>query len=194
MSHEESAPDLQTGFTTVDAQPDAAMLVEGMERTAQWPAVVQLRSWEREHLALQPNDRLLDVGCGMGDMACGYAAAGAAVTGVDASEAMLGAARERAGRESVSVDFQVGDATALHFPADSFDACRSERVLQWIPDMAAAVHDIVRVVRPGGRLCLIDTDWRTFAADLEDLELSRAARWRLPDPAGPVGRPPAGAC
>ena len=170
---DESAPDLETGFTTVDAQPDTSMLVEGMERTAQWPAVVQLRSWEREHLAMAANERLLDVGCGMGDMACGYAAGGATVTGVDASAAMLDAARGRAQRESVSVDFHVGDATALDFPDNAFDACRSERVLQWVPDIGAAVRDIVRVVRPGGRLCLIDTDWRTFAADLDDLELSQ---------------------
>ena len=106
-------------------------------------------------------------------MACGYAAGGATVTGVDASDAMLDAARDRAERESVSVDFHVGDATALDFPDDTFDACRSERVLQWVPDIGAAVREIVRVVRPGGRLCLIDTDWRTFAADLDDLELSQ---------------------
>jgi SAM-dependent methyltransferase len=109
----------------------------------------------------------------MGDQAVGYALGGAHVTAIDASEAMLGAARERAARAEVSVRFDSGDATALGFEDDSFDACRSERVLQWVPDMAAALDEMRRVVRPGGRICVVDTDWRTLAADLPDLHLTR---------------------
>jgi ubiquinone/menaquinone biosynthesis C-methylase UbiE len=166
-------PDVEKGFTDVDAQPDATRLVAGMEATAQWPAVRRLRDWERERLAPCADERLLDVGCGMGDMACSYAAAGAHVTAIDASEAMLGAGRERARREGVTVDFQAGDATALAFDDGSFDACRSERVLQWIPDIPRAVGEMVRVVRSGGRLCLTDTDWRTFVIDIPDSQAMR---------------------
>lgn len=167
------AADVEKGFRQVDAQPDAALLVAGMEATAQWPAVQRLRAWEREHLAMTQGERLLDVGCGMADQAVAYALAGASVTAVDPSEGMLDAARERATRADVTIHFGPGDATALAFDSDTFDACRSERVLQWIPDMAAAIDEMRRVVRPGGRICAVDTDWRTLAADLSDLGLTR---------------------
>ena len=86
----------------------------------------------------------------MGDMAVAYAASGAAVTAVDFSEAMLDAARTRAATDKVSVEFRVGDATALDFAADSFDACRSERMLQWLPDVARGIAEI-RTRRATGR-------------------------------------------
>ena len=66
--------------------------------------------------------------------------------------------------------FRVADSLALDEPSGSFDACRSERMLQWVPDVEQAIREMVRVLRPGGRLSLIDSDWRTLAADLPDLE------------------------
>ncbi|HEY6532770.1 MAG TPA: methyltransferase domain-containing protein, partial [Acidimicrobiales bacterium] len=68
------------------------------------------------------------------------------------------------------VTFRLGDGLALDEPDASFDAARAERVLQWVSDDTAAVAELVRVLRPGGRLGLIDTDWRTLAIDIPDLE------------------------
>ena len=51
MSDLEPQAEFDKGFTDVDAQPDASILVAGMEATAQWPAVVRLRAWERDKLA-----------------------------------------------------------------------------------------------------------------------------------------------
>ena len=99
----EDAPDLAKGFTAVDAQPDATPLIAAMDATATFPAVRQLRAHERERLALRPGDRLLDVGCGLGDVAMALApevAPGGEVVGVDASEAMLDVARRRAPRRA----------------------------------------------------------------------------------------------
>ena len=175
-------PDLATGFSEVDAQPDAAYLVAAMDATALWPAVQQLRAWEREHLALRPGDRLLDVGCGLGDAAMALAGdvqPGGAVVGVDASEAMLAVARERAAAGGLAVDFHVADAMAIDQPDASFDACRSERMLQWVPDVELAIAEMVRVLRPGGRLSLIDTDWRTIAADVPDVDAWEVVRAAL---------------
>ena len=61
-------------------------------------------------------------------------------------------------------------------PDDSFDAARSERTLQWLADPAAAVAEMVRVVRPGGRVSLIDTDWSTFTIDVGDDKLAALVR------------------
>jgi SAM-dependent methyltransferase len=66
------------------------------------------------------------------------------------------------------VRFTLGDAGSLDEPDDGFDAVRSERTLQWLADPAAAVAEMVRVVRPGGRVSLIDTDWSTFTMDVGD--------------------------
>ena len=72
--------------------------------------------------------------------------------------------------------FSVGDAHALDEPDDAFDAVRSERTLQWLADPAAAVAEMVRVVRPGGRVSLIDTDWSTFTIDVGDDALAALVR------------------
>jgi SAM-dependent methyltransferase len=173
VSTEPLGHELEKGFTEVDAQPDVAFLLAAMDATASWPAVKQLRARERERLALQPGDRLLDVGCGLGDMAMALApevAPGGEVIGVDVSESMLEVARRRAADAGAAVTFRTADALSLDEPAASFDAVRSERVLQWVPDVAQAIREMVRVLRPGGRLSLTDSDWRTFAVDLDDVE------------------------
>lgn len=175
--HADTDPDAidERGFGAVDQQPDPSFLVATMEVTAQWPAVRQLRAWEREHLALGPGAAVLDVGCGIGEVARAYAAdvgPDGRIVGIDASTAMLDVARARALAESVDVVFRTGDALAIDEPDSSFDACRAERVLQWLPELERPVAEMMRVLRPGGRLCLIDTDWRTFAVDLPDLALA----------------------
>src|SRR5664279_5743038 len=113
------APDVSAGFTSVDRQPDTDFLVATMDATARWPAVRYLRSWERSHLALQPGERIVDVGCGPGDVTIGLCAdVGAAghVPGVDASTAMLDVARRRAAEAGANAEFGVGDAQALALP------------------------------------------------------------------------------
>jgi SAM-dependent methyltransferase len=164
-------PSVEIGYTAVDAQPETIRLIEGMEATARWPAVIQLREWERERLALRPGQSIIDVGCGIGEVALALSrdvAPGGHVVGIDASEAMLTVARERAAGSDVDMTFRTGDAAALDEPDASFDACRSERMLQWLMEPETAIDEMIRVVRPGGRISLIDTDWRTFAADVDD--------------------------
>jgi SAM-dependent methyltransferase len=168
--------DQMTGFQTVDQQPDPKMLLAAMDETAGWEATRQLRAWEREHLALAPGQRLLDVGCGLGDAAVALATdlgRAGEVVGIDGSEVMLAEARVRAGAAPCAVRFAVGDAGALAEPDASFDAVRSERMLQWVPDPARAVAEMARVVRPGGVVCLADSDWSTLAMDLGDDDLAR---------------------
>jgi SAM-dependent methyltransferase len=167
------APDIETGFTNVDAQPDPSMLVAGMEATAQWSSVRRLRAWEHEQLDLRPGESLLDVGCGIADVALALAddlAPGGRIAGIDASGAMLAVAAARTSGAPVPITYDIGDATALALDDATFDACRSERMLQWVPEPATAVAEMVRVVRPGGRISLIDSDWRTFAADVTNLD------------------------
>jgi SAM-dependent methyltransferase len=114
---------------------------------------------------------VLDVGCGTGDVAAELATAvgpAGAVVGIDASDKMLAVATERAAARQVTVKFQVGTAEDL-----PFDVVRSERTLQWVADPARAAAEFARVLRPGGRVCVIDTDWRTLLPDHPSPALAR---------------------
>jgi SAM-dependent methyltransferase len=167
------------GYQGVDDDPNVDVLLAAMNGTAEWDATLRLRSWERAHLGLAHGERLLDVGCGLGEAALALAddiGQGGEVVGVDVSERMLRVARSNAGAARCRVRFTVGDACSLDEPDDSFDAARSERTLQWLVDPAAAVAEMVRVVRPGGRVSLIDTDWSTFTIDVGDDALAALVR------------------
>ena len=63
------------------------------------------------------------------------------------------------------VRYATGDVCALDLADDSFDGVWCERVLQHVDDAERAIGELVRVTRPGGRICLIDTDWGSLAFD-----------------------------
>jgi ubiquinone/menaquinone biosynthesis C-methylase UbiE len=81
---------------------------------------------------------------------------GARLTGVDWSPAMLAIARERAAALGRDADLRQGDAQALDFPDSSFDSVLCALGLCAIPDDRRAVTEMARVLRPGGRLLLVD--------------------------------------
>ena len=95
---------------------------------------------------------------------------GVRLTGVDWSPAMLGIARERAAGLGREADLRLGDAQALDFPDSSFDTVLCALGLCAIPDDRRAVTEMARVLRPGGRLLLVDH----VAASVRAL---RAAQW-----------------
>jgi len=118
------------------------------------------RRWKAQLLAeLWPfvgaETRALDLACGTGDLAFALAAKGARVTGIDASPRMIDAAKERA-VSAPSVDFVVGDMTALDVPDASVDIVTAGYALRNVPDYHAALREIARVLRPGGRLLTLD--------------------------------------
>lgn len=94
----------------------------------------------------QPGQRVLDLGCGTGELTEEIARKGAHVTGVDYAASMIDAARSRFGQ----LDFRVEDAAALPFEAE-FDAVFSNAALHWVKDAPAAAAGIARALRPGGR-------------------------------------------
>jgi SAM-dependent methyltransferase len=91
-------------------------------------------------------DRVLDVGSGTGAVAAAAASIGSVrVTGIEPSTAFVVYAREHVGGR-----FEVGDALALPFSDDAFDRALSMLVLNFVPDPAAALQQMIRVTRPGG--------------------------------------------
>ena len=117
------------------------------------------RLWKRRLVRLAglgPGQRALDLCCGTGDVAFALARTGAAVTGLDFSPAMLAVARQRAGRELRPVEFLEGDALNLPFPDDTFDVITISYGLRNLADFDVGVAGMKRVLRPGGRLLVLD--------------------------------------
>jgi demethylmenaquinone methyltransferase / 2-methoxy-6-polyprenyl-1,4-benzoquinol methylase len=111
------------------------------------------RKWRRmtAQAVVRPGDRVLDVCCGTGDLAIADRKAGGDVVGLDFSEQMLARAR----RKADGIEWTHGDATALPFPDEAFDAVTVGFGIRNLEDMAGGLREIARVLGPGGRLgCL----------------------------------------
>ncbi|HWS32307.1 MAG TPA: methyltransferase domain-containing protein [Actinoplanes sp.] len=85
------------------------------------------------------------------------------VLAVDHSSAVTAAAISR--HDGSAVRYLTGDAGHLHLPDDHVDGVWCERLLQHVDDADAVIRELIRVTRPGGRICLIDTDWGSLAFD-----------------------------
>ena len=130
------------------------------------------RLWKRRLVALadlKAQEQVLDVCCGTGDVAFALESTGAQVTGLDFSEPMLSVARQRQSqRGSSQVRFLQGDALRLPFPDHSFDVVTISYGLRNLSDFHAGLSELSRVLKPGGRLLVLDFGkpdlgiWRFF--------------------------------
>lgn len=111
------------------------------------------------------DQRILDVGCGDGDLAVELAKRGARVIGVDASATMVEAAIQRASRERVDVDFRIAAAQHLPFPPGQFDVVGAITILCFVENAAPVFREMARVLRPGGHLVIGELGkWSSWAA------------------------------
>jgi len=147
-----------TSMLEFDAE--AARQMEAVYLTAD---VVQQRREVLRLLALTAGEAVLDIGSGPGLLATEMAQAvgpTGRVCGIDVSDSMLALARSRtvpAG--GAPVEYRHGGVDAVPYPDGSFDVVVSTQVLEYIADIPAALAEALRVLRPGGRLLILDTDW-----------------------------------
>lgn len=137
---------------TFDEEPDHGL--RDPEVRAAWAA--RLRAW----LPGRPGD-VLDLGCGTGSLSLLAAEQGHRVTGVDRSPAMVALAREKlAGRDAV---FLVGDAAAPPVGEARYGAVLVRHVLWTLPEPDRALRHWRDLLRPGGRLVLVEGVWGTVS-------------------------------
>lgn len=110
-----------------------------------------LASWR-----LAPGSKLLDIGCGAGQITIPAARAGVHATGVDIATNSLEQARVRAISEGLDVQFDEGDAEALPYPDASFDTVVSVVGAMFAPRPERVASEMIRVARPGGRIMMVN--------------------------------------
>jgi SAM-dependent methyltransferase len=136
------------GTKFADAPPGSRRfyeLVEDHRYTKEWhiPAAAGF--------AQSSNLDVLEIGCGLGTDGAQFAKAGANYTGIDLTEAAVSLAKRRFELFQLPGTFRIADAERLDFPNHSFDLVYSHGVLHHTPDTTAAVREIHRVLRPGGK-------------------------------------------
>ncbi|HSM67724.1 MAG TPA: methyltransferase domain-containing protein [Ilumatobacteraceae bacterium] len=154
-----------------------------LDMAAQILSAAKRRTYEL--MGLQVGHRVLDLGCGPASDTIALAdlvGETGEVHGVDFDPEMVEEANVRA--KAAGLDERVlhrqADAAALPFDDDLFDACRSERVFQHLPDPAAGLAEMIRVTRPGGRIVVLDTDFGSLsiASEVSELERTVAEHYR----------------
>ncbi len=155
------------------APPEAwAAIAEGFDLFVA-PQEADLANEALRLVGLAPGERFLDVAAGTGGLSLPAARLGAEVLATDWSPAMIERFRARARSEGLSnADARVMDCHALELPDDGFDVTGSQFGVMLVPDQPAALREMVRVTKPGGRVLLIAY---AFPPELEFLQLFVAA-------------------
>ena len=150
-------------------------LVERLEQLYATRDVLRRRELVRAALGARAGDRVLDVGCGPGFYVTELlevVGRDGLIAGVDVSADMLAVAAKRAEGHD-NVEFHEGDATSLPVPDASFDRALAVQVLEYVRDISAALAELRRVLRPGGRVLVWDVDWATVSWQASDGKLMR---------------------
>ena len=145
-------------------------IVEQLEVLYRSRDVLRRRKLVYEALGAQPGDSVLDVGCGPGFYSrelLDQVGPDGSVTGVDQSPQMLAVAKRRS-EGFAGARFEEGDATALPVESGRFDRALSVQVLEYVADVQAALAEMHRALRPGGRVVIWDVDWATVSWHSED--------------------------
>ncbi len=166
---------LATGFAGLDREDDQAPFVACLRLLGRLPGMAAIKAETLARLGLAPGMRVLEVGCGLGVEAAAMAGRvrpGGLVVALDASLGMLSRLEPSSVPGAVRVPL-AGDATRLPLADASCDACRVERTLQHVADPGAALAEMARVTRPGGRVLALEPDWGTFVFDSGMRETAR---------------------
>ena len=172
----------------VSAQ-DALRMAAFLEERSRMTDQSHVNARVRDVLAPAAGERILEVGCGSGALCRLMASSvvpGGHITGLDISPDMAAMARRYVADAGISdagiadaVTFDAGSAEGLPYPDAAFDAAFAARLMLHVERPEVVLRQMMRVVRRGGRIVLMDWDWETVAVDHPDRELThRLLHWR----------------
>lgn len=145
-----------------------------IERAYQSPEIAHQRFRTLQALGIRPGEAVLDAGCGPGLLTAelaGLVGERGRVLAVDKSRVMLDLARQRC-RGMSRVELRDGSIERIEEADASFDAVVCTQVLLYIADVPAVLAELHRLLKPGGRIAVVETDWRGCVLSSEDFSLT----------------------
>ena len=155
-------------MSTLSFTKDAA---RNLAKAYATPDMVGQRAAVLDLLALRPGENVIDIGCGPGFLCESMAEAvgpGGAVLGIDISPDLIALCRDR--HPPAHLDYAEEDALALKSDAESFDVAVCTQVAEYIPDTGTVLAEMFRVLRPGGRVLVMATDWNCVGWQSSDAD------------------------
>lgn len=182
-----------SGFAGVDTAGDARSFVSYLDLVHSLPFFQECKRLSYQKLGIFPGASVLEIGCGNGvdaSILAGMAGPDGQVIGIDVSSTMLASAKARGETGKGIAEFALCDAQLLAFADRSFDAVRTDRVIQHTKDPFAVFREMARVTRPFGNVVAFEPDWGTFVLWPGEREVTRNVLnfWCDRIPSGWVGR------
>lgn len=167
-----------------DDPEKAKKIVEFLEERSKYPDQIEINYSLREVLNPKKGEHLLEIGSGSGFL-CRLMAKdlspGGHITGIDISPEIVKYSQDYARKENLNnlITFEVANANKLTYPNGFFDGAFAARLLLYLTNPLDVVIEIIRVVKSGGRVVLMDWDFETLVVDHSDRELTRRIfHWR----------------
>ena len=165
---------------------------EELEKSYQLPEIVRQRQHTLNRLSVKRGEQILDVGCGVGFLSYEIALQtgdSGRVSGIDKNSEMIRHAIKRC-KNLRNTEFFEANANELPFPEESFDAACCTQVLLYVNDVAQVISEIKRVLKPTGRIIIVETDWRgvVLNSDYDSITRKIFSAWdaAVPSPNLPV--------
>ena len=184
---------LATGFRDVDNSGDTHACQKCLDMITGIPFFHEIKEESFRIIADTEPDNVMDAGCGAGIDLVTLASAlpeKCHFFGLDMSGFLLARAAERTKGVRDRCLLVRGDITNIPCRDGIFDACRIDRVLQHVHEPETGIHELARILKPGGTLIAFDNDWDTFSITLDDQDIAaRLARfWRDSFASSHIGR------
>lgn len=167
-----------------DPEADLRAMVFVLDLQEAQPGFVRLRDWAMARLAPVEGETAVDVGCGAGAVVralAGRVGPRGRAVGVEPNPGLRRVAQQRSAGTWPAPEIVDGDAYALPFEDESVDVLHCERVWQHLADPARAAREVARVLRPGGRAAVLDSDWATMVVEPADPDVLRRVNQRFWD-------------
>lgn len=146
-------------FRNLDQSPNADFLINSMEVMYSLSVIRSIKKNAIAALSLKDGDTVLEVGCGLGldaEALAQHVGSTGSVVAIDSSTKMLDEAKSRS--ENKNVQYLQMSGNKLDFPDNTFDGCYADRLLVSHVDYKDLLQEMIRVLKPGGKICITDVD------------------------------------